>query len=619
MDIRTTTIGDVARALITLAIVGHAAFTLTVVSARLFALSFVTVVIVGSLIWGTVVLAGVWWAWTRRSELARINRGHVLCLAAMMGVSGALACAINAPEEDDSYYVPAALHALAVPTRPLGFDYEWTVPFNSTVKLRSDLGLIANNVEFFWAFVSRLTGADYLALYQVAGSLVFGAAFPLVYFRLVSRFSSSSAAALFGTWVVTLAAFVLFRENGIGFGIFLNKIWIGKAILLVLMIPVVAGFAFELMASPSLARWGLLCASVVAAAGCSSSSFFLMPILLLVLTPAALWYAYSSSGFGVRRWLTAAAISSAAFYPLGLASFFYFRYRHRISHLEGLTITSNLDIFNSGFVPYIGHGLSLTALIFLGSAAFLFCRQRPDDRLFLVWSVSLFGLFLNPLASGIVARNLTTITNYNRLFHLLPVFAVTGVAAARLAEWFPGTLRMGLLSLTVLELVAWRAVQVDPLALQLDVPKLRVLGTPHFGAPFLRMDPDLVADVREVARLTPAGNTLATVDYELAMTMLTTEYPQYGLWPIDVIRFYGETQGFPEEAALRHGAARFMIGQTQFRGDLERLLDTPVRNVIVSRRMGNDISDIQTAVRGHGFGMIIDTRRYVAYTRSVVK
>jgi len=167
---------------------------------------------------------------------------------------------------------------------------------------------------------------------------------------------------------------------------------------------------------------------------------------------------------------------------------------------------------------------------------------------------------------------------------------------------------------TVVEAAGLYAFHAGP-PLQIDVPKFRVLGWPRLGPPFVRIDPDLLADVREIARTAPPGATLGAVDYELALSMTTAQFQHYGLWPIDIITLYGERFGVSEEGQMRYGAARFLIGQKEFRADFERLLETPVRNVILSNRLGNDLSEMKAFSERRGFTLVKETTRYVLYTR----
>src|SRR5207247_1226205 len=187
-----TTATAATAALIRFATVGHAAFTLLVVAARILSLPFSALVGASVTLLAIVGVVAVWRLWVTRPSFARVEAIRLLLLIAVAISVGALACAINAPEEDDSFYVPPAVQRLAHPHRPMGFDLEWIVPFPSGERLRSELGLVTNTVEMFWAVIARLIGVDYLFLYHVLGSIVFGAAFVVVYFDLLSRFRTAS-------------------------------------------------------------------------------------------------------------------------------------------------------------------------------------------------------------------------------------------------------------------------------------------------------------------------------------------------------------------------------------------------------------------------------------------
>jgi hypothetical protein len=45
------------------------------------------------------------------------------------------------------------------------------------------------------------------------------------------------------------------------------------------------------------------------------------------------------------------------------------------------------------------------------------------------------------------------------------------------------------------------------------------------------------------------------------------------------------------------------------------MLATPVRNVILSNRLGNDLAAMKQAAASHGFALVRETTRYVLYTR----
>jgi len=593
------------RGVVLLLILGFAAFTLLLTAARLAGWSFAFVsrgAIVIAVVSTTIAARQAWLA--RRRWSAREWPGAA-ALVLLTLASGVVACAINAPDEDDSLYVPPAVTALAHPEAPLRIDYSWIVPFANGATPGTSLGVLFNNVESGWACVSRATGIDVLTLYQGVGAFVFGAAFALIYFWLLSRFSSS-AGALAGATAIVIAGFLLFRAGG-GYGSILNKIWMGKAIVMAVMIPAIATLAFEFMAVPTVRRWGWLFIATIAATGLSSSSLFLAPALLLALTPAAFVW--------TRSWRAALAVALAAWYPVAIAAFYSVTYKQNIANLEEVAPASSFEIFTSGFVPYFATWRSLTALTLAIAILYLLARRTRPQVALLVWLGAAVLVFTNPITAGVVARHVTSTLVYNRIFSILPVFALTGAAVADLIDRSTVRVRI-LLMATLAESAALYGIHIAPHVWQIDVPKLQLTGRPHVGRPVTRLDSGLISDVREIERLAPAGNTLAAADYAIAIPMVTTRLPQYGLWPIDVITMYGEAQAAPDEGRMRYGAARFLIGQAAYQHDFGALLDTAVRNVILSNRLGQDLFAARQIALSHRFTLVRETPSYVLYTRA---
>jgi hypothetical protein len=248
--------------------------------------------------------------------------------------------------------------------------------------------------------------------------------------------------------------------------------------------------------------------------------------------------------------------------------------------------------------------------------AYLAVLRKPGDRPLLVWFVAAVAFFTTPLTSGLVADYLTSAIVYNRIFHVIPVYALVGVAVADIAGRLPGLRKVWCGAVIVASAGAYAFfLGSATLTARLDVPKFSILGTPHFGRPLVRMDERLIDDVREIERSLPPGNTLASVDYALALPMLTMKYPQYYLWPINVITFYGQMHGFEHDAASRQGAAQFLLNPPAFRSEFEAVIDGRVRNIVVSKRTSNDPALIRRIVEAHGFALIRDASRYELYTK----
>jgi hypothetical protein len=318
------------------------------------------------------------------------------------------------------------------------------------------------------------------------------------------------------------------------------------------------------------------------------------------------------------------AVPAAAVYPVagGAYSYLFTKADQLAQHTIARPISngdpqSSAEIFHTAFVTFFGTWHSLTSIVVLLAASAILAARAREHRPVICWGLATIVFFMNPWSAGFVARHLTSEMAYPRMFYVMPVFALTALAVADLSDRPTRRFTSALLAVAMIGAAGLYALWVGGAALPIDVPKLRVLGSARLGRPFVRMDPELRSDAREIDQILPAGNTLSAVDYELALSMTSTRLPQYGLWPIDIITFYGDVEGASADARLRHNAARFLIGigQRELRADFEALLDTPVRNVVLSHRMVRDLSLMKTAVTGKGFTPIRETARYVLYTR----
>src|SRR5260370_2238477 len=356
---------------------GFAAFTLLAGAARVAGWSF-NVLFGGAIaIWSVVAPTAAWRLLAIGRRFSRRDAAIAALLVALALASGALALAINAPEEDDSLYVPQAVQALAHPARPLSTELTWIVPFANGARPRNSLAIAFNNVELLWACVSRVTGIDLLVLYQPVGALVFAAAFVVAVFLLVGEFPRSTTAALGGTFVAILLTFVVFRDGGTGFGASLNKFWIGKTVAAVTVVPVVAALAIEFMRQPTVRRWTWLTLSIVASTGVSSSSLFLMPCLMLALMPAAFVDAWQDGATAMRRWLRAAALPAAAIYPVALGLFYTVTYKGRLAEIQEDTPRTSRDFFRLAFTASFASWPSAATLAVLAAWRYLVIRRQP--------------------------------------------------------------------------------------------------------------------------------------------------------------------------------------------------------------------------------------------------
>jgi len=106
---------------------------------------------------------------------------------------------------------------------------------------------------------------------------------PLVWFYVISRFSFSGRATVFGAFIICLSL-LLMGEQHRSFGNFaFNRIFQGKTVLLTIGIPLFAGLTMDFFRKASLKRWLYLFVSSMALVGFSSCACMLVPLLAVVL------------------------------------------------------------------------------------------------------------------------------------------------------------------------------------------------------------------------------------------------------------------------------------------------------------------------------------------------
>ncbi|MBU1307791.1 MAG: hypothetical protein KKF33_19990, partial [Alphaproteobacteria bacterium] len=110
-------------------------------------------------------------------------------------------------------------------------------------------------------------------------------------------------------------------------------------------------------------------------------------------------------------------------------------------------------------------------------------------------------------------------------------------------------------------------------------------------------------------------NTLAAVDYAVAIPMLTTQLRLFVLWPPTVMSVYGDTHDREREAEIRWKATDYLFGRQEYLAEFREALGENVDNVIVSKRLAAKTDVIGLELRSLGFRVVADSQRYTAYVR----
>lgn len=599
--------------------IGFASFTIIVNLSRLFKLPFVFIA------YGVLVLCiCISYSFVRsisnKSLFYAINIRMPFVLLLFFALStGVITGSILAPEEDDAVYLSPVIRSINNPEMPISTDIDWIVPWDTGEKLRSTFTQTSSVYEYFWGVVSYLTGIEYLYLYQLIGSLFWGAAFFTIYYYLLSRFINEQS-ALFGSFCLVTACLLFFREGGIGIGLYLTKIWIGKSILLMVILPLIAAFAFDYLKRPSKLNWFYVFVACIAASGFSISSLFLVPSLMLVLTLGSLFTIIQRQSY--KEVIYTCALPATAIYPFIVGAINYTLYKTKLSVNTSIKLGySGKQIFGLAYNGLFGEYLSVSSLIILSSVIYLFFLRRKEYPLIIAWFTFSVLLFANPFSADFVATHLTSYLVYGRIFFVVPWFVILGLVLGDLFQIITKHIHYSVIYIcitTVSIIFVFGIIYTfgwDRAQRGLDVSKSNYLGKPIIGVLSPKIDVNLIKDIHDISNVLPHGNTLSTMEYNLAIPMITDKYPQYYTWPPSNVSFFGDSSGHQEEGELRYGVAQFLMGDENHRNEFNKLLKSPVKNMIIGRRWIAGISNFEKSATVNGFILIDSNPRYILFSR----
>jgi hypothetical protein len=339
-------------------------------------------------------------------EGAHFSPRHVLIMAVM-----ALACAgvtyvCHRPDVDDAVYAGTAADAFAHPELPvLSHDVLYggreLPPMLPSYKVES--------FELFIAFLAHSFAGQPIFWEHAVVPVLLALLLPFAWATLLRIWAPRQWLA---ATVLALALFVLAGDpRGLG-NFALVRLFLGKAVLVSLGIPLLYAFASKFEQTGRLWDWLLLAACTVACVGLSASAIFVAPLAL-----AAAAFCGLRSGFKHRAILT----FLPATYPLGCGS----AVGHGFKALEPVFAYLPARAYWAVTTVYGEH----TQYIFL--VALLAAPFLVRD-LNLRWKLVVLALFcflvpLNPFTFKLLAR-LTTRDAVWRLLWCVPVVAIAAVA-----------------------------------------------------------------------------------------------------------------------------------------------------------------------------------------------
>ena len=269
------------------------------------------------------------------------------------------------------------------------------------------------SIEVLTGAVSYLSGVSALAVGHFLVATVAAFLVPLAYARLFRAVDGRE-------WLWGVAGAVTFLlVDGSAHANYGNlafvRLYQGKCIFLTLVVPCIVAYALRFAHRPSAGRWLLSSASLVAGTGLTSTAVWAGPALA-ALALAVTWEP-------TRRMTTIfAAGASAAFYPLAVG--LLLKLGAGVNSAKRISDVGPMNLAEEGLVKVFEDNLAPLVVAML---AWLLVKPGLGTRIATVFPLG-FALVLNPYTASLVALNLTGVRTFWRVFWLLPVPALVGLA-----------------------------------------------------------------------------------------------------------------------------------------------------------------------------------------------
>jgi hypothetical protein len=394
---------------------------------QIFGIPFNVYVMIGALTTVIVSAAVLWRNIPLIKSLAAAADRRVSVFLLLCCVFGALLALVSyRSSTDDAVYLPNAVYYMENPETPMGF----AVHFMDFGKNEPPVSYHRFSLpfEYVQALTATATHLNLLTVYYILAPALFGFMIPLVWFYLLSRFTKSAYAAVFGALLICVCLLLMggqYRSYG---NFAFNRIFQGKTVVFAIGIPLFTALTIDYFRVASLRTWLYLLALSTALIGCSVGSTVLVPLLAIVLAMAGS-IAYLR---GVKRRIIHGVLYLGSLvYPAVYAASILL---YSVDQL-GTGTAVNSSFWPRSFLAQATWVLgdpAVIVLMVLGTiAATIFLKK--ENRTFLgIWFVAIIVLYLNPVVSPFLIEHVTTPNIYWRLFYLLPFPLVIGLSGVAL-------------------------------------------------------------------------------------------------------------------------------------------------------------------------------------------
>ncbi|MDJ0819859.1 MAG: DUF6077 domain-containing protein, partial [Desulfobacterales bacterium] len=206
----------------------------------------------------------------------------------------------------------------------------------------------------------------------------------------------------------------------------------GKGILVVIIVPLIIVYSQRFVSHPTVRNWLLLAGSQIAAVGMNATGLMIAPTvaLLSVLTGILGMNAVT----GVKRVVLSLAASA---YVVGVGLYtklpmmrFYVNLDRYPALKRAMSSVRQQDIsFWDRSIAYVfGDGRFAIFCLIIILTAWFWCETRLARRICLIFPIAVGLLFANPLIDDVVMKYITGKEVYWRVFWLLPLPVIAGIA-----------------------------------------------------------------------------------------------------------------------------------------------------------------------------------------------
>ncbi len=319
------------------------------------------------------------------------------------------------PDADDAAYINRAVAAVDKPHIPiLYYDTRHLIP-NALIILPVTKVV---SIEMLAAALSFLTRIPVIYIFHLLFPALAAILVILAYGELFRILAPKH-------WIYgVLAVFVFLCANGDVHATYGNFSFVrlhqGKGVFVSAILPLLITYGLRFALCPDVRNWLLLSGAQIAAIGTTSTALFVAPIVSSLAVLTGLPRTNTTDQF--KRVLLGFAASA---YVVGLG--IYIKLNYQIPAWVSTTNLTSVQLLDNSVKYVFGYGRFAAVCLFITLTAWFFCETRLARRLCLVFPLCTTLLFANPLVAGFLAKNLTGVRTYWRVFWLLPLPTMVGL------------------------------------------------------------------------------------------------------------------------------------------------------------------------------------------------